>query len=174
MTAAITPSIGSPYPAPESRQNLRLVDSSANESRLASLPSLRAVAGLPQLAPVVVEPVEPVLATVHRLPVPTNPVMYQRRRLMVVAVVTALLIGLASMLSQPSAGDAGSSVANSTVASGESVTVVVAPGDTLWAIANDVNPNGNTRALVDQLVDLAGSASLQPGQTLTIPSSWLN
>ena len=60
MTAAITPSIGSPYPAPGSRQNLRLVDSSANETRLASLPSLRAVAGLPQLAPVVVEPVEPV------------------------------------------------------------------------------------------------------------------
>jgi nucleoid-associated protein YgaU len=47
--------------------------------------------------------------------------------------------------------------------------VTVRPGDTLWAIARRVQPTGDVRPLVDQLVATYGSATLQPGQVVSIP-----
>ncbi|HAI64907.1 MAG TPA: hypothetical protein DCM13_08500 [Acidimicrobiaceae bacterium] len=56
----------------------------------------------------------------------------------------------------------------------ESVSVVVQPGDTLWGIASALAPEGDPRALVDQLSDLAGGSQIQPGQQLVVPLHWLD
>jgi LysM repeat protein len=46
---------------------------------------------------------------------------------------------------------------------------VVQPGDTLWSIARRLQPEGDVRPLVDQLVDLNGGTDLAVGQRLPIP-----
>lgn len=168
MTAAITPPIESATSSLQGSQTLRLIDGDNQPAHWPALPSLRAVAAIPQLAPVNDEPQDNELATVHRLPVRQSAAVYRQRRLMVASVLVALLLGVVSMLSQPS------STGSPVVGPDETVTVVVSPGDTLWGIASEVNPNGNTRALVTRLADLAGSTTLQVGQTLTIPGSWLS
>jgi nucleoid-associated protein YgaU len=47
-------------------------------------------------------------------------------------------------------------------------TVVAQPGDTLWAIARRVMPEGNINPLVAQLVALNG-ATITVGQQVRIP-----
>jgi len=49
-------------------------------------------------------------------------------------------------------------------------TIVVRPGDTLWAIAERIDPGADPRPVVDELVTLNGSAQLQPGETLRAPA----
>jgi hypothetical protein len=46
---------------------------------------------------------------------------------------------------------------------------VVQPGDTLWSIAAAVAPDADPRAVVDQLVDLNGSATISVGQRVVLP-----
>jgi nucleoid-associated protein YgaU len=57
-------------------------------------------------------------------------------------------------------------------ASGQSVPAravyVVQPGDTIWSIAHDLDPSGDTRATVDRIVALNGGAALEPGQRLRL------
>jgi Tfp pilus assembly protein FimV len=57
-------------------------------------------------------------------------------------------------------------------ASGHSVppraVYVVQPGDTIWSIAHDLDPTGDTRATVDRIVALNGGAALEPGQRLRL------
>jgi Tfp pilus assembly protein FimV len=57
-------------------------------------------------------------------------------------------------------------------AAGQSVPAravyVVQPGDTIWSIAHDLDPTGDTRAAVDRIVALNGSAALEPGQRLRL------
>ena len=57
-------------------------------------------------------------------------------------------------------------------AAGQSVppraVYVVQPGDTVWSIARELDPSGDPRAMVDRIVDLNGSAALQPGQRLRL------
>ena len=60
---------------------------------------------------------------------------------------------------------AGSAAAERHAASG----YVVQPGDTLWSIARRLQPEGDLRPLVDQLVDLNGGTDLAVGQRLPIP-----
>jgi hypothetical protein len=48
--------------------------------------------------------------------------------------------------------------------------VIVQPGDTVWSIARDLTPQGDIRALVDDLVEANGSA-LQPGDRLLVPET---
>ncbi len=45
---------------------------------------------------------------------------------------------------------------------------VVQPGDTIWSIAHQLDPSGDTRATVDRLVSLNGGATLEPGQRLRL------
>jgi hypothetical protein len=45
---------------------------------------------------------------------------------------------------------------------------VVQPGDTLWSIAEGLEPRGDVRALVDELAERAGGAPLQPGQRIPL------
>ncbi len=73
-----------------------------------------------------------------------------------VAVVTAAVVG-----SEP-----GSALRLAGVA-----TVVVEPGDTLWAIAVDAAPEEDPRGVVDAIRDLNGldGVALEPGQVLQLP-----
>lgn len=54
------------------------------------------------------------------------------------------------------------------------VTVVVAPGDSLWAIAEEVAPQADPRDVVDAIVRLnaLGGVTVEPGQELAIPAEY--
>lgn len=47
--------------------------------------------------------------------------------------------------------------------------VQVQAGDTYWSVARRLQPTGDVRPLVDQLVALNGSAPLQAGQEILVP-----
>ena len=99
---------------------------------------------------------------------PISPEVYRRRRLAVVAVVLGLILGLASFGRQADATPTAEAVA------AEAVLVVVQPGDTLWTIAQALEPNTDPRELVSELSKIAGGGSLMPGQLLTIPGNLLD
>ncbi|MEM8705560.1 MAG: LysM peptidoglycan-binding domain-containing protein [Actinomycetota bacterium] len=127
-------------------------------------PVLQVVPALPE-----VDEFEPQrLATVHRLPVRPQADVYRRRRLVALALLVGLVLGVASFIQQADA----TPTPEGQLA--ESVTVLVQPGDTLWGIATTLAPDADPRGLVDQLSDLAGGSSLQPGQELVIPGHWLD
>lgn len=46
---------------------------------------------------------------------------------------------------------------------------VVQPGDTLWSIAEQVEPGRDPRPLVQTLANQLGGSGLQPGQALQLP-----
>jgi hypothetical protein len=46
---------------------------------------------------------------------------------------------------------------------------IVRPGDTLWSIAEAVDPRGDVRPLVDRMAAAAGSTVLYPGEAIAIP-----
>ena len=94
--------------------------------------------------------------------------VYRRRRLVAVAVVLGLVLGLAVFGRQAGANRPAEQVA------AEAVTVTVQPGDTLWSIARSLAPDDDPRPLTDALVELAGGTSLQPGQRIVIPGSLLD
>ena len=48
---------------------------------------------------------------------------------------------------------------------------VVKPGDTLWSIAEAIDPQGDVRPLVDRLAKETGNASLYPGEVIQLPAS---
>lgn len=85
------------------------------------------------------------------------------------AMVLALAIGngaLAGLAPGPAASAPASASAGSATAGTE---VTVEAGDTLWSIARRIQPSGDVRPLVDQLLAVYGTAPLQPGQQLTVP-----
>jgi nucleoid-associated protein YgaU len=47
-------------------------------------------------------------------------------------------------------------------------THVVRPGDTLWAIARKIKPEGDPRPVVDELARRTGGRPLQPGQRIEL------
>ena len=115
----------------------------------------------------------------------------RRRRLMVLlaAVTTAVLLVVAASRAAATFRDVPASVperrpvpaldatATATATAGSATVAerhaasgyVVQPGDTLWSIARRLQPEGDLRPLVDQLVDLNGGTDLAVGQRLPIP-----
>ncbi len=107
-------------------------------------------------------PVEPVVTT-------SSP-RIRRRRLTLVAVTAALLVALAL----PWGGSGGHSLATpGPVLAGATVShhalYIVQPGDTMWSIAERLDPTGDPRAVVSALEAQVGSDDLQPGQQLRLP-----
>jgi hypothetical protein len=88
---------------------------------------------------------------------------YRRRRL---ALLGALLVvlALASVALQLLAGAADGGDARPVAR----VSVVVAPGDTVWSIATGLAPEGDPRPVVDAIVDANGGSSLVAGQRLEV------
>lgn len=93
----------------------------------------------------------------------------------VVAVLAAMLLALAigngalaGLVPAPASAAAATS-SSSTDSGALGTQVTVEAGDTLWSIARRVQPTGDIRPLVDQLVATYGTTPLQPGQELSVP-----
>jgi Tfp pilus assembly protein FimV len=127
-------------------------------------------------------PSRPVLVV---LPPVTRPGarIYRRRRLAVLTAALGLVLIIGLVMAQAGRGtgaDVRMAPADAPIvrnpaaygAAGQSVPArsvyVVQPGDTLWSIAHDLDPSGDTRAMVDRLVSLNGGAALEPGQRLRL------
>jgi hypothetical protein len=90
-----------------------------------------------------------------------------RRRRALLALMGLLLVALALPLS----GTGGNSHATGS-ALAETATPVsytVRPGDTLWTIAERVNPSADPRPLVARLAAQTGSDTVVPGERITLP-----
>lgn len=98
-------------------------------------------------------------------PAPTA-ATYRRRRVGAVAFVVALVVSVGSLAEQGLADRGAGPAAGSAVGR---TTYVVQPGDTLWSIAERLYPSADVAQVVDALVTVNGGASIQAGQTLTMP-----
>jgi nucleoid-associated protein YgaU len=105
-------------------------------------------------------PPRPVARCGHRPSAAT----YWRRR------VVAVAVGLAALVM---AAKAGAALGGSPLAVPErrpAVTHhVVQPGDSLWSIAERLEPGGDPRPVVDELSAARGGAPLVPGEVVTLP-----
>jgi len=116
--------------------------------------------------------------------------VYRRRRLgaAVLAVGIVVLVGLAFVGAQSVAARfdgttvvstgspagavvpaaSASAVAPSVETAPTRSTKVVQPGDTLWSIARELQPEGDVRPLVDHLASRLGGSSLTVGQRIPV------
>jgi nucleoid-associated protein YgaU len=90
-----------------------------------------------------------------------------RRRRTLLATMGLLLVGLALPLS----GTGGNSHATGSALAetGHPVTYTVRPGDTLWTIAERVDPSADPRPLVARLAAQTGSDNVVPGERIVVP-----
>ena len=98
------------------------------------------------------------------------PAVYARRRL--VALVLAVVVALALFTALQWVGSSlvvRPAPATAPVAPASAAAVhIVQPGETVWTIARDLEPEGDLRATVDRLVARNGGADLQVGQQLVL------
>jgi hypothetical protein len=98
------------------------------------------------------------------------PLRLTRRGRMVAAAVAALLVTVISLLV---AG--GAQATNHALPPGAArqslVQVVVRPGQSLWSVAESADPDQDTRAVIQQIVDLNGLSGdlVSAGQQLWVP-----
>jgi len=99
--------------------------------------------------------------------VPSGIHLNRRGRLARTFVVLSLAIVLGSVVSAKAG--AGQDVAP--VSSGSFITVTVAPGDTVWSLANRLAGSGDVRSLVSEIISVNSLASVdvETGQKLRIP-----
>jgi hypothetical protein len=105
-----------------------------------------------------------------------EPAVYRRRRLLA-AGLTLLVIAAVLVFAQLiQAGIGGGPLTTTGAAAGPgqvpagATYYVVRPGDTLWSIAAALAPGGDERPVVDELARQLGSASLYPGEQITLPA----
>jgi len=100
---------------------------------------------------------------------PSGATLNRRGRLARTFVVLSLAIVLGSLVS----AKAGAGTDTSTPKAHSFVTVTVAPGETIWSLANRVNPDGDVRSLVAEIlsVNSLSSVDLAAGQKIRIPLS---
>ncbi|MBC8194636.1 MAG: LysM peptidoglycan-binding domain-containing protein [Acidimicrobiia bacterium] len=106
------------------------------------------------------------------MPAQTLSVSVYRRRRTLAAAVLATVVFLASLAGGELIGRVNGSPGSTPVgAAGEPVVYVVQPGDTLWEIAERINPPGvDLRLTVDRLAVASGGPLILPGQRITLPS----
>lgn len=112
-----------------------------------------------------------VLPVRHLVAVPDLPVvpavrLTRRGKAVIFAISLAIIAVLVVLFGSSSlAGDQAGALPDTT-------TVKVMPGNTLWEIAADANPNGDIRATVDdilQLNSLPNASALQMGSEIAVP-----
>lgn len=87
-----------------------------------------------------------------------------RLAVLVAALLTLAVLVVALGSSTTATGDAGATMATR--------SVTVEPGDTLWKVASQANPNGDIRQTVDdimQLNSLPSAGGLQMGSEIAVP-----
>lgn len=95
-------------------------------------------------------------------------VLNRRGRLARTLVVLSLAIVAASV----AGGQAGANTSQTQRSSADTfITVTVAPGDTVWSLANRVAPAGEAGALVSAIIEInsLGSGDVEAGQKIRIP-----
>lgn len=128
------------------------VSGSAVETAPWTAPRLPATTGL-RLAP----------APAERLPAST----YRRRRAVAAGLVVALVLAVYAALGMLGGGPLPVPDRPSELRGG--TTYVVQPGDTLWSIAERLEPEGDPRPVVDRLVAAHGGSVLHVGERLRLP-----
>jgi hypothetical protein len=98
------------------------------------------------------------------------PLRLTRRGRVVVAVATALLLAVLSLVIAASA-QATSHPTPSGAAPRNLAQVTVRPGQTLWSVAENADPDADTRAVVQQIIELNGLTGnvVFAGQRLWVP-----
>jgi hypothetical protein len=101
------------------------------------------------------------------LAIPSGVRLNRRGRLARTFVVLSLAIVLGSVVSAKAG--AGQDVA--TAQAGSFITVTVAPGDTVWSLANRLAGSSDVRSLVSEIISVNSLASVDvaTGQKLRIP-----
>ena len=103
----------------------------------------------------------------HLVPAPQTTIVRLTRRgrvaVLLAALLTLAVLVIALSPSTTASGEAGDSV--------PSQTVTVQPGDTLWKLATDANPNGDLRQTVDDIMRLNSlpTAHLPMGSEIAVP-----
>ena len=104
----------------------------------------------------------------HLVPPPQSTIVRLTRRgrvaVMLAALLTMAVLVVALGSSTTATGDAGDPVPTQ--------TVTVQPGDTLWKLATDANPNGDIRQTVDDIMrlnSLVSASGLQMGSEVAVP-----
>jgi hypothetical protein len=98
----------------------------------------------------------------------------RRRRLVAVGLFIAVLLtawlGLQAALGRIGGGPLATTGAPGGLRAAATRMWIVRPGDTLWSIAEAVDPRGDVRPLVDRLAAALGATALYPGEVVAIPS----
>jgi LysM domain len=115
---------------------------------------------------------EPATPTATALDAPARPVPLRltRRGRVVVAVAAALLLAVLSLVIAASAQATNHPVPSRGVE--QNLTqVTVRPGQSLWSVAENADPGADTRAVVQQIVELNGLTGdvVFAGQRLRVP-----
>ena len=99
--------------------------------------------------------------------VPSGVHLNRRGRLARTFVVLSLAIVLGSVVS----AKAGAGTSAAPAAAGSFITVTVAPGDTVWSLANRLASGGDVRSLVAEIISVnsLSSVDVTTGQKLRIP-----
>jgi len=104
----------------------------------------------------------------HLVPAPQSTIVRLTRRgrlaVLLAALLTMAVLVVALSPSTTATGEAGDPVATQ--------TVTVQPGDTLWKLATDANPNGDIRQTVDDIMrlnSLVSASGLQMGSEVAVP-----
>ena len=102
-----------------------------------------------------------------------EPMRLTRRGRIFFGTVLALIALAVAYFLGAGASQAG---ADSTVSTASFEQVTVMPGDTLWSIAVDIAPNTDTQQVIAEIVSLnrLETATVQPGQRLSIPAEYSN
>ena len=101
-------------------------------------------------------------------PAPRRQVSLEVRRRRTFLVLMALLLGV---LALPLGGAGGTSHApgSALAGTGHPAAYVVRPGDTLWTIAERVDPTGDPRPLVARMEAELGTDTVVPGEEVRLP-----
>ena len=101
---------------------------------------------------------------------PGVPLRLTRRGRVVLAVVAALLVTVISLLAAGAAQATNDGPSSGTARHGL-VQVVVRPGQSLWSVAEKAAPDRDTRAVIQQIIDLNSLTgdTVSAGQQLWVP-----
>lgn len=86
---------------------------------------------------------------------------------------TLVVLSLAIVAASVAGGGAGADTDFAPAPSKSFITVTVAPGDTVWSLANHVSEGHEVRSLVAQIIEVnsLGSGDVTAGQKIRIPLS---